>query len=165
MAKSIHTLFHETLGKLSKSQLAEFQSWREAAGGYPAVTVETQTNALRGILAGQKPDNKQHQRESVRKDNGRADNGGQEFRESADNRDGVGETDPVLREAYKLCEQYTKFHGLSESDSRKVVGLPSVKRSETKLSESQYRVFAKLVMSGKSEREALYLASDDKVSR
>lgn len=162
MAVSIHTRFHESLGKLNKQQLAEFHAWRERAttnGKYPVV--EAQFNALEGILKG---DTSTH-RESIKKDNGRGDNGGQELRESAP--DGVGETHPgethpTLKEAYRLCEQYQKHHKLSEADARRVCGLPSLKREATKLTEKQYRQFALFTLAGKSEREALSLAQDTK---
>jgi hypothetical protein len=154
----------EATDKLSPAQFTQFKEARQLAASRVghSLPAEVTLNILNSVLKG---DNTH--RESVKKNNGAADNGRvSEFRESASGGDGGerSETDPILAEAYKLCEQYVKFHGLSEADARKVVGLPQKKRSETQLSEAAYRVFCKLTMAGKSERDALATAAQTAIS-
>lgn len=146
---SIHTRFHEAIGKLTPKQWGQFKTWREGAGGYPKVSVETQLNAINSILSGET-------REStpIVKNNGVRDNHGTLFTESATN-DGVGDVPDTLAKAHKLCETYIKLHRLSEADARKVVGLPAAKREATGLTEAQYRTFELRVLAGEKEDTAL----------
>lgn len=151
MAVSIHTRFHEQVGKLTPAQWNQFKEWREAAGGYPAVSVEVQCHKLDSMLKEQPT-----HREAIRKNNGRADNNGELFTESAS--DGGADVPSTLKEAHKLAATYIKCHRLSEQDARKVVGLPTKTFKESGLNQKQYQLFELFCLAGRPESEALRMA-------
>jgi hypothetical protein len=144
--KSCETLIHESVGKLTPSQWEKFKQWRESAG---KPTAETQCHYLESVLK------ENLQSTPITKHNGARDNG-REFRESVDNNngDGGGQSN-IVKEAYSLCESYQTHHHLSEADARKVVGLPSHKRSELPaMEDSEWRLFESLCVAGRAEQDA-----------
>jgi hypothetical protein len=148
--KSCETLIHESVGKLTPQQWEKFKQWRESAG---KPTAEVQCHYLEDLLK----TNISRESTPITKHNGRADNGGQEFREGGF--DGYVENDeqssPIVEEAYSLCETYQKHHHLSEADARKVVGLPSHKRSELpEMEDAEWRLFESLCVAGRAEQDA-----------
>jgi hypothetical protein len=151
--KSCETLIHESVGKLTPQQWEKFKQWRESAG---KPTAETQCHYLESVLK------ENLQSTPITKHNGRADNGGQEFREGGfdDYVENDEQSSPIVEEAYKLLESYQKHHGLSEADARKVVGLPSHKRSELPaMEDSEWRLFESLCVAGRAEKDAYSLVT------
>lgn len=145
--ESIYNKLAKAMDKLSASQVKEFQESRRKG----ELTPEQQLHCVEAILA-------KNVKESVRKNNGRADNGGEEFRES--NRG----AEQITESQQRIVNCYLK-HGKSLEEARVMAGLPPKTYAGLKLNSSERRIFDGCIKAGRQVTEALFLAAPDTAER